>query len=159
LELSALGFIAHVVTGRDDGRAAEAPRALGGSFDTFAPPIAEVPLEEQPSRERVVFQPMDFIVESADEGARYYRAGDSDVELLAGFYSDGRMRLASAHHRFAGMLENGRADLLELDTSEWSEAFVHETPSGTLQVELRGGPYDAHVLTCEWLRQAQGDKD
>jgi len=169
LELSALAFIAYVLMGDEGAAAAEAPRFLGDAsipqHDTAAPdeptsePVfnaAQPPLE-QPTTERLHLQPMDFIVESADGGARYYRAGDSEVEVLAGFYSDGRMRLASPHRRFAGMLENGRADLLEIDSNQWSEVFVRETPSGTMQLELRGGPYDAHVLTCETLRQAQGD--
>jgi hypothetical protein len=110
-----------------------------------------VPPEEQPTSERVFSEPIEFIRETADEGARYFRALDTEVELLAGFYSDGRMRLASGHRRFAGMVENGRADLLDLDNNQWSEVLVHETPSGRMQLELRGGPYDAHVLTCEQL--------
>jgi hypothetical protein len=73
------------------------------------------------------------------------------MHVLAAFYSDGRVRLAGEQRRFAGMLQNGRADLLELDANTWSEVFVRETPTGTIQLELRGGPYDAHVLTCETL--------
>jgi hypothetical protein len=96
---------------------------------------------------------MDFITESADANVRYYRAGSGEVELIAGFYSDGRVRLADAQdRRFAGLVQAGHADLLDLDNNQWSELFVHTTPAGTIQLELRGGPYDAHVLTCEPLR-------
>jgi hypothetical protein len=92
----------------------------------------------------------DFITDEADEGARYYRASDSDVELVAGFYSDGRIRLTDAQRRrFAGMLQGSHADLLELASNEWSEVFLRVTPTGRMQLELRGGPYDTHVLTCE----------
>ncbi len=27
--------------------------------------------------------------------------------------------------------------------------FLRVTPGGNMQLELRGGPYDARVLTCE----------
>jgi hypothetical protein len=103
--------------------------------------------------EKSTTEPMDFITESADEGARYYRALSEDVELLAGFYSDGRVRLAdSQNRRFAGMLQGSHADLLEIDNNQWSEVFLRVTPTGRMQLELRGGPYDARVLTCETLK-------
>jgi hypothetical protein len=56
------------------------------------------------------------------------------------------------NRRFAGLVQSGHADLLELDSNEWSEVLVSTTPSGTIQLELRGGPYDARVLTCESLK-------
>ena len=46
-----------------------------------------------------------------------------------------------------------RYDLLELQRNEWSEVFLRVTPTGRMQLELRGGPYDAHVLTCEPLHE------
>lgn len=96
---------------------------------------------------------MDFIIETADVGARYYRAAGPDIELLAGFYSDGRIRLADAQNRrFAGLIQSGHADLLDLGNNEWSEVFVRTTPAGTMQLELRGGPYDTRVLTCETVK-------
>jgi hypothetical protein len=67
------------------------------------------------------------------------------------------------------MLQNNHADVLDLSTNSWSEIFVHVTPAGAMQLELRGGPYDSRVLTCDELpfdklspstssalRQAQG---
>jgi len=93
--------------------------------------------------------PLDFIKEYADEEARYYRATDESGEMLAAFYSDGRVRLADRAHRFAGMVENGHADLLEIADNTWSELFVSVTPEGRLQMELRGGPCDTRVFTCE----------
>ncbi len=96
--------------------------------------------------------PRDFLTEIADEGANYYRATDAAVELVAGLYSDGRIRLADSDgRRFAGALIGGHADLLELQRNDWSEVFLRVTPTGRMQLELRGGPYDSHVLTCEPL--------
>jgi hypothetical protein len=104
----------------------------------------------QPEREA---GPQDFLFEIADEGANYYRASDATAELVAGLYSDGRIRLADSDgRRFAGALIGGHADLLELQRNEWSEVFLRVTPTGRMQLELRGGPYDAHVLTCEPLQ-------
>jgi len=99
-------------------------------------------------------KPRDFLAEITDEGANHYRASDGTVELIAGLYSDGRIRLADQDgHRFAGALIGGHADLLELQRNEWSEVFLRVTPTGRMQLELRGGPYDAHVLTCEPLHE------
>jgi hypothetical protein len=100
----------------------------------------------QPQQETT---PQDFLTESAGENARYYRAIDESGELLAGFYSDGRVRLADDAHRLAGMVQNGRADLLEIADNTWSELFVRMTPEGKLQLELRDGPYGGRVFTCE----------
>jgi hypothetical protein len=106
-----------------------------------------------PARNPWEMQPRDFLTEIADEGANYYRAADATVELVAGLYSDGRIRLADADgRRFAGALIGGHADILEVQHNDWSEVFLRVTPTGRMQLELRGGPYDAHVLTCEPLR-------
>ena len=118
-----------------------------------AGPVAPVkPVQPvQPKREA---GPQDFLFEIADKGANYYRASDATAELVAGLYSDGRIRLAdSGGRRFAGALIGGHADLLELQHNEWSEVYLRVTPTGRMQLELRGGPYDAHVLTCEPLLQ------
>ena len=98
-------------------------------------------------------RPREFLMEIADEGANYYRASDAQIELIAGLYSDGRIRLAdNGGRRLAGALIAGHADLLELQHNDWSEVFLRVTPTGRMQLELRGGPYDAHVLTCEPMR-------
>lgn len=81
---------------------------------------------------------------------RYYRARDSQGELYAGFFEDGRMRLADDRgHRFAGMLVGERADVLELRTERWSEAIVRTTPDGQPEVEMRGGALAGRVFLCE----------
>lgn len=106
--------------------------------------------EAQSNHEAAKISPQAFIKESAGEDTRYYRASDDRGALLyAGFYADGRVRLANDEHRFAGMVSNGRADLLDIENNAWSELFLSVTPSGQMQLELRGGPYDARVLTCD----------
>jgi zona occludens toxin (predicted ATPase) len=90
-----------------------------------------------------------FLTDSTGENPQYYRAVDESGEVLAAFYADGRVRIAGDRYRFAGIVQNGRADLLEIADNTWSELFVRETPEGRLQLELRGGPYGARVLTCE----------
>lgn len=113
-----------------------------------APYVATPILSKDPWEMR----PREFLAEIADEGTNYYRASDETVELVAALYSDGRIRLADGDgRRFAGALIAGHADLLELRHNEWSEVFLRVTPTGRMQLELRGGPYDAHVLTCEAL--------
>lgn len=98
-------------------------------------------------------EPLEFLTAAADEDTQYYRAlDDQGGEVLAGFYADGRVRLADNEHRFAGIVQSGHADLLDVANNTWSELFVRETPGGRLQLELRGGPYDKRVLTCENLQ-------
>lgn len=142
LELGALAFLAYVVMRRTEPEQQMSPRFSRSAQAPDAEPVE--------ARSEDTAEPMDFITESADEGARYYRALSEDVELIAGFYSDGRVRLAdSQNRRFAGMLQGSHADLLEIDNNQWSEVFLRVTPTGRMQLELRGGPYDARVLTCE----------
>jgi hypothetical protein len=151
LEVAALAFLGYVLMDEDD-----APRYLGRPSIPRDDAAATAPPAAEPAAtaltETVSSEPMDFITESADSGARYYRASGSGVEMFAGFYSDGRLRLVDPQNRrFAGLVQGGHADLLQLDNNQWSEVLVSTTPSGTIQLELRGGPYDARVLTCENL--------
>lgn len=93
-----------------------------------------------------------FVSEGAGEQTRRYRAADADVQLFVGFYGDGRVRVADAlGNRYAGALESGRAELLDLKTHERSELLVRVTPTGRMQLELRGGPHDGRVLNCETI--------
>ena len=156
LELGALAFIGHVVMARDERN--QRSVTLRYRFDDAQHRLrvaeesspAPEPSAQTPPDQPTATEPVDFIDEPGDAGARYYRAVSEGVELLAGFYSDGRIRLAdSQNHRFAGLLQASHADLLELDDNQWSEVFVRSAPDGTMQLELRGGPYDARVLTCE----------
>jgi hypothetical protein len=149
LELAALAFgsFAMELANGSPPKPKPQPRASAAEPATPVKPVPPV----QPKREA---GPGDFLFEIADEGANYYRASDATAELVAGLYSDGRIRLAdSGGRRFAGALIGGHADLLELQRNEWSEVFLRVTPTGRMQLELRGGPYDAHVLTCEPLLQ------
>jgi len=116
-----------------------------------APAAAAPPKTVQPKR---ASGPQDFLFEIADEGANYYKASDASAQLFAGLYSDGRIRLADSDgRRFAGALIGGHADLLELERNDWSEVYLRVTPTGRMQLELRGGPYAGRVLTCEPLQE------
>lgn len=94
----------------------------------------------------------DFLHESADADAQFFRASDDQVEVLVALFSDGRIRIADpGARRFAGMLHNENGEIVEIGSNEWSRVFVRSTPQGKTQLELHGGPYDTHVLACEPL--------
>ncbi|MFN2448302.1 MAG: hypothetical protein ABR508_00720 [Candidatus Baltobacteraceae bacterium] len=135
LELSALALACRFL----DGRAAAA-----------APDARTAPVIPPPPP-RMSADPIDFLKETADANVRLYRARDRDGAVYAAFYSDGRLRIADQAYRFAGMVQNGHAYLLQIDGEAWSEVFVRVTPHGTLQLELRDGPFDGRVFACEAL--------
>jgi len=101
-------------------------------------------------------QPAQFLLEYADPQARYYRASDAGIEAFAALYSDGRIRVAGTSDglRLAGLLQNDRGEVLEIGSGQWSRVYVRPAPDGRLQLEIHGGAYDAHVLTCEPLEAA-----
>lgn len=105
--------------------------------------------QARPPAAHVSTDPLAFVSEDAGEGTRLYRARDEQGTMYAGFFADGRVRVADGNHCFAGVVQNGHAHLLQIDGEEWSELFVRVTPSGALQLELRDGPYDGRVLGCE----------
>lgn len=94
-------------------------------------------------------EPREFLLAISDAGARFYRAHDANGELQVAFYSDGRIRMADERHRFAGMVQNAHAHVLLVGSEDWSEVYVRTTAAGEQQLELRGGPLDGRVLTCE----------
>ena len=144
LELAALALVWRLMRG-DAPRTFKTLRAARPAHDDTVSAPEEVIGDPQPEQ----IDPRAFLTESAGEGAQYYRAVDAAGHLLAAFYADGRVRLADQGHGLAGILQNGRADLLQIADNTWSELFVRETPEGTMQLELRGGPFDTRVLTCE----------
>ena len=97
-------------------------------------------------------EPIDFIRESAGPDARFFRAADDALELFVALSADGRIRISDgAQRRFAGTVTRERGEVLEIGSNRWSRVFIRESPGGKTQIELHGGPYDAHVLTCEAL--------
>ena len=172
LELTALAYIAYVLMDRDDETAeapddrvtlryrraaevskpeesADGPRYLGHAEPVLSG-VEAIPRHDTGASDHG--DPLAFIREPADAGARYYRASAGSTEILAATYGDGRIRLADAQNRhFAGLLQGNRADVLQLDDNTWSEVFVRVTPTGRMQLEMRGGPYDARVFTCDSL--------
>lgn len=152
LELTALAYIGYVVMDREGKRPRLGhPQPVPGEVEAIPADDTDAPADDAGARESGM-EPMEFLKESADEDARFYRALDETGEVLAGFYADGRVRLADTRHRLAGMLQSGCADMLEIDNNQWSQLFVRTTPTGRMQLEIRGGPYDARVLTCETLK-------
>lgn len=148
LELGALAFLGYVVMAREDS--GYASPSMPQDATPAVPDESPAAHVDSPAAEKDTPDPLQFISDAGDRGARYYRAADDGMEIIAGFYSDGRVRLSDAQNRrFAGMLDGPHADLLDLENNQWSEVFLRETPGGQIQLELRGGPYDAHVLTCE----------
>lgn len=152
LELAALALASYAVGERRNARRPHPLPAQPQAAEPALEAAVEVAIVESSTVSRDI-EPMDFLLEAAGEGARFYRAlDDVGAEVLAVFCSDGRVRLADRENRFAGIVQSGRADLLDVANNAWSELFVRETPGGLLQLELHGGPYDARVLTCEVLQ-------
>ncbi len=130
----------------ENGRPALATKRL-------VPEPIVVPKEPVPAEPPPAPQPdeaVDFLQAFADPDASVATARDEHGEVSVAFLSDGRVRLTDAENRrFAGMLQDDKADLLEIGTGTWSTVYLRRSPDGTTQLELHGGPYDARVLTCE----------
>jgi hypothetical protein len=142
LELAALALSVRVME-----RSEASPRSVVPSLpaENVEPLLCHAePVEARPSSE-----PLAFIKETPIAGTRYYRASDDRGEVFAAFYSDGRVRIASTQRRYAGVVDGGQADLLDVENSGWSRLFVRTTPEGRVQIELRGGADDARILTCD----------
>ncbi len=148
LEITALALVCAIT---------ESPRTSGVPTVLNEPPQPEPEPEPQPGQTDVpaapsIYQtPMEFLQDGADDRVRIYRGYDGEGDLFAAFYSDGRIRIADGDLRFAGMIQNGHAHLLQIDGRAWSELFIRNTPQGTMQLELRDGPYEGRVFTCETL--------
>lgn len=150
LEMAILAFLSHVFDTPDEAsKRYNAPHAASRVDDEphAGPQTDPVARPDTQSAEQTAIE---FITDASDPQARYYRASDDrGAEMFAAFFSDGRVRLANAQLRYAGMVINGHADLLDTANNAWSELFLSVTPAGRTQLELRGGPYDTHVLACE----------
>lgn len=88
-----------------------------------------------------------FILEVADNGARRYR--DTDASLFAGFYSDGRVRIANSHgNRYSGILIDDKAVMADLHADVSFEMLVAHARDG-VTLNIDGGPYDGLHLRLE----------
>jgi hypothetical protein len=140
LEIGALALAIRVMDRRVPQQRDDAPQT---------PPAEYAPGEYAPAEYATHADASDFI--EPGESVRVYRARDHEGEMIAAFYPDGRIRLADDRFRFAGVVQNSHAHLLDVRSEDWSELFVRTAPNGALQLELRDGPYDARILTCEPL--------
>lgn len=134
---------------KDGGSPSAGSGVLRGSQHKTEAPADEPEAPKAPPAPAIKLAPFDFVKETGDAQTRYYRAHDTEGVMYAGFYGDGRVRVADTARSFAGMVQNGHAHLLQIDTEDWCEMFVRTTPAGALQLELRDGPYDGRILTCE----------
>jgi hypothetical protein len=90
-----------------------------------------------------------FITEVVDDGARAYRLRTAGGVLFAGFYSDGRVRLATPQgKRFSGIVVAQKAVVADLsaDVSFEMEILVGDSQTA---LTMSGGPYDGQTLVCE----------
>ena len=146
LAVTALEIAALALTCRFMGRQRSQPDVAQAQPVAQHVPFEEAPLQEAPQAER---QPVTFLEADGDAADEYYRAVDASGELIASFYGDGRVRLTGADRGFAGILQDGQADLLDVTDNTWCELFVRATPQGGRQLELRGGVYDGRIFACE----------
>ncbi len=97
-----------------------------------------------------------FISEVADGAAHYHRARMAKNDyLFVGFYSDGRVRMATPQgRRFSGIMVDQRAVMADLreDVSFEVGVAVHVHADNLLMLEMDGGPYDGQTLQCETVR-------
>jgi len=92
-----------------------------------------------------------FITEVVDSGARRYRLLSAGGFLFAGFYSDGRVRLATPRgRRFSGVVVAQRAIVADLRADVSFEMEILSQGS-QVSVRMNGGPYDGQTLRCERL--------
>jgi hypothetical protein len=151
LAITALEIAALALTSRFMGRQRSQPDVAQAQPVEHQPPLDEAPSQEPPLQEtpQAEREPAMFLETDGDAADEYYRALDASGELLAAFYADGRVRLTGPERGFAGILQNGQADLLDVTDNTWSELFVRATPEGVRQLELRGGVYDGRIFACE----------
>jgi hypothetical protein len=155
LELAALALSVRFMQSPPQMRHGE-PRVLPAAQDEQAGAAGEIVAAGEvvaAGETGAAADPLAFIKETQEPGTRYYRAHDDRGELLAAFYSGGRVRIASAQRRYAGVVNGGHADLLDVENNAWSEVFVRTTPDDRVKLELRGGVDDARILTCEPLNE------
>jgi len=90
-----------------------------------------------------------FISEIADNAARRYRLQTASGTLYAGFYSDGRVRLAAPDgRRYSGVAVEKRVIMAALrDDVSFEMEMNGREPE--LSVTISGGPYDGQTLRCE----------
>ena len=124
----------------------------------LAPSAAAAPPQQPPPAEPVPPPPVRepaagddiapaFILEVADNGARRYR--DAASTLYAGFYSDGRVRIATAEgKRYSGILVNEMAVMADLYADVSFEMLVAHT-GNSVTLDMDGGPYDGQKLHLE----------
>lgn len=143
------GWSVLAITALELGALALTCRLIGRDHHAGVPEVQpRVPQAPPPAREPAL-DAVALLATDEEAADEYYRASDVSGELVAAFYADGRVRLTGPQRAFAGILQDGQADMLDVTDNTWSELFVRSTPQGDKQLELRGGVYGGRIFTCE----------
>lgn len=120
----------------------------------IAPP-AQAKAEPQPVLEpEAPAQTPPFITEVADKDARRYRATAADgTPVYAGFYSDGRVRLATPEgKRYSGFIVDEKAVMADLhEDVSFEMVLTAGAADKLLMISMDAGPYDGQRLLLETL--------
>lgn len=94
-----------------------------------------------------------FITEVADnEAGRYRIRTGAQSFLFAGFFSDGRVRLATSDgKRYSGVMVNETAVMADLRDDISFELSVSERAGEPMTITMDGGPFANEHLICEKL--------
>ena len=96
-----------------------------------------------------------FISEVVDADAHRYRARLNDGSyVFCGFYSDGRVRMATATgKRISGIMVEQKAVMADLheDSSFEMNVAVHAHAGDQMMLTMDGGPFDGQELLCEMV--------
>ena len=94
-----------------------------------------------------------FITEVADSQARRYRIPTgANSCLFAGFFSDGRVRLATSDgKRYSGVMVNETAVMADLRDDISFELRVTDDTGERMTMTMDGGPFANEHLVCEKL--------
>jgi hypothetical protein len=95
-----------------------------------------------------------FITEVADKDARRYRTTAADgTRVYAGFYSDGRVRLATPEgKRYSGFIVDEKAVMADLhEDVSFEMVLTSGAADKILMVSMDAGPYGGQRLLLETL--------
>lgn len=116
-------------------------------------PAAQPAVQTSPAEAPVDATPL-FITEVADKEAKRYRATAADGSLVyAGFYSDGRVRLATPEgKRYSGFIVDEKAVMADLhEDVSFEMVLTSGAADKILMLTMDAGPYDGQRLLLETL--------
>jgi len=91
----------------------------------------------------------EFITEVSDPNAHRYRLPAKGEEFFAGFYTDGRVRLATPEgKRFSGIVVDRKAVVADLGSDDSFEMEILGDAGGGMTLRVLGGPLDGQTIAC-----------